>query len=138
LINSDFIASTSTSTLNTNTTEDARSARSKEEEEFEEFWKVYPKREGSNPRKPAFLSFHRALRKGASAAEIIDGARRFAGSAPSERRFIPQAVTWLNQERWKDQSSSSSSVISYAAVWNARSARQLAEREEIEKERAQS
>jgi hypothetical protein len=90
---------------------DARSARLSEEGEFEEFWKVYPKREGPNPRKPAFLAFERALRRGVSAAEIVEGGRRYAGSAPAERRFIPQAVTWLNQERWKDNTPAPATTI---------------------------
>jgi hypothetical protein len=69
---------------------------------FEEFWRVYPKREGPNPRKPAEVSFSRAVRKGADPLTIIAGARALREQNPSPTPFVPQAVTWLNQERWKD------------------------------------
>jgi hypothetical protein len=71
---------------------------------FEEFWLLYPKRDGGNPRKPAEKSFRVRLQQGADPQDIIAGVRRFA--AVERKRvgtvFIPMAVTWLNQERWRD------------------------------------
>lgn len=75
--------------------------------EFEAFWKVYPKRDGDNPKKPARASYRRARKKGATQAEIVGGLlgmvrKAKADKRPEAGRFIPQAVTWLNQERWRD------------------------------------
>lgn len=72
---------------------------------FDDFWAVYPKRDGDNPRKPAKLSFQRAVAKGAKPDAIISGARRLAVKHPSPTPYVPQAVTWLNQERWNDHES---------------------------------
>lgn len=73
---------------------------------FEDFWKVYPRRDGPNPRKPAKLSFDRAVKAGADPQMIIAAAKQFAITESKNigSRFMPQAVTWLNQERWKDPS----------------------------------
>ena len=73
-------------------------------EAFAEFWQAYPKREGSNPRKPAEDKFIARVRSGVDPASIIDGARAYAASmAGNDPRYVAQAVTWLNQERWKDE-----------------------------------
>jgi hypothetical protein len=72
---------------------------------FEEFWRAYPRREGENPKKPAKLSFERACRKGADPQRIIAAARVLASKHPVPTAFVPQAVTWLNQERWNDAES---------------------------------
>ena len=69
---------------------------------FEEFWTAYPKREGDNPKKPARASFERAVRKGADPQRIIAGAKALSARHPTPTTFVPQAVTWLNQERWSD------------------------------------
>jgi hypothetical protein len=69
---------------------------------FEEFRRIYPRREGANPWKAAEVSFGRAIRKGADPLVIIACARSLREQHPSPTPFVPQAVTWLNQERWKD------------------------------------
>lgn len=76
------------------------------EKDFGEFWKVYPKRDGANPKAPAEKLFVSALKSGVSAAEITAGAARYADD---ERRLghvgtphVAQAVTWLRQRRWGD------------------------------------
>jgi hypothetical protein len=76
--------------------------------QFERFWSAYPKRDGSNPRKPAADKFRSLLEKhNVSPEEIIRGAQRYSASVADkegpERRYIAQAITWLNQERWKDE-----------------------------------
>jgi hypothetical protein len=68
---------------------------------FEDFWLVYPRREGSNPKKPASDRFLRLVAKGHDPHKLIDAARDFAKEHPSPTRFVPQAVTWLNQERFE-------------------------------------
>ena len=73
---------------------------------FGEFWNAYPKREGSNPRKPAEVAFGRIVKAGVDPRQIISAAKAYSiqqrrenGTAKS--RFTPMASTWLNQDRWK-------------------------------------
>ena len=73
---------------------------------FDEFWQAYPRREGPNPRKPAEQRFNSLVKSGVDPQMLIDEAR---GLCEAERkrgnigtRFIPQAITWLNQQRWSD------------------------------------
>jgi hypothetical protein len=77
-------------------------------EQFEHFWQVYPSRgRHANPKKPAQQSFSTAIKRGADPADIVAGAEAYAAIVQAvgigDPRFIPQAVTWLNQERWNDQ-----------------------------------
>ncbi len=74
------------------------------EDKFEEFWRKYPKRKPhGDPKKPAKLKFMAALKRGVNVETIIRGCENYAayvireGEAP---RFIAQAKTWLDQERW--------------------------------------
>lgn len=74
--------------------------------EFEVFWKSYPRR-GShpNPKKPALQKFTAAIKRGVDPKTIIAAAKAFAAAervAGRDPKFIPQAVTWLSQERWAD------------------------------------
>jgi len=74
---------------------------------FAEFWSVYPKREGSNPRKPAHTKYLKAVKAGTNPDDIINGARAYANHCRSKGSegtvYVAQAVTWLNQERWTDE-----------------------------------
>lgn len=72
---------------------------------FEDLWELWPKREGRNPKKPARLKFIALLKKGASWQDITDGLIRFKATLVrngTEPRFVPQMITWLNQEGWND------------------------------------
>jgi hypothetical protein len=74
------------------------------DDEFAVFWAAYPKREGSNPKEPARQSYQRARRRGVTAPELLEGARQYAAKMAGEpRRYVAQAVTWLNQSRWRDE-----------------------------------
>ncbi len=45
------------------------------------------------------------MKRGAAAADIVRGAGNYAAHVERERvepRYVAQAVTWLNQERWGD------------------------------------
>ena len=73
---------------------------------FEKFWAVYPRPTGQPY---AFKAFAQAVRAGASPAEIIDGAARFAAERvaqepdPAQReRFTPYPANWLNRKGWTD------------------------------------
>lgn len=67
--------------------------------EFEALLAAYPKRQGRDPRAPAFVAFKKAL-KLASAKTIITAVQEYAKSAPEDRRFVPMLATFLNQQSW--------------------------------------
>lgn len=71
---------------------------------FEEFWKAYPRREGPNPRKPAEQKFNALAKTGVDPAMMVAAVKRMATDQARDigTRFIPQAITWLNQQRWTD------------------------------------
>lgn len=71
---------------------------------FAKFWEAYPKRDGANPKKPAADKFARAVKAGNDPGAIIAGAKAYAASLGEKAgtQFVAQAVTWLNQERWRD------------------------------------
>lgn len=72
---------------------------------FAEFWGLYPKRFGSNPKAEAERKFAKAVKSGHNPETIIAGVRQFATECKmrrTEARFVPMAVTWLNQKRWLD------------------------------------
>lgn len=73
--------------------------------EFDEFWEAYPKRQGDNPKAPARKKFQVARQRGVSSESLLNGARGYAEKVVHDKiepRFVAQAVTWLNQERWAD------------------------------------
>ncbi len=74
------------------------------DQQFEVFWRTFPsRRPHSNPKKPARAKFKAAVKCGVAAADIIRGAENFAAYVEREGtdpKFVPQAQTWLNQERW--------------------------------------
>lgn len=75
-------------------------------DDFEEFWKAFPRRDGPNPRKPAEQKFNALVKTGVEPAVMIAGAKQLASDEAKRgnigTRFIPQSVTWLNQQRWSD------------------------------------
>ena len=71
-------------------------------DQFEDFWKAYPRREGPNPKKPARMRFNQLVNAGQDPIAMIAAARLLAREHPTPTRFVPQAVTWLNQERYAD------------------------------------
>jgi hypothetical protein len=84
----------------------SQATRPTADSDFQEFWKVYPKRSGTNPKAPAFQRFQAAVRGGAAPAEIIAGARRYAEHMRAEKKigteFVKQSMTWLGQRLWED------------------------------------
>lgn len=74
------------------------------DEAFALFWSVYPRRQGSDPKKPAAEKFAAKVRAGADPSAIIEGARRYAEAVRGrDPQFVAQAVTWINQERWNNE-----------------------------------
>ena len=71
---------------------------------FNQFWEIYPRRDG---RAPALKAYGKALKSGVNPADIEAGAKLFAANVERERteaRFIPMPATWLNGQRWQDES----------------------------------
>lgn len=73
---------------------------------FDEFWKAYPKRDGANPKTPARKKFLAAIKSGVDPGEIVAAVKRSAEEARSKGQigtpYVPQAMTWLGQQRWGD------------------------------------
>lgn len=69
-------------------------------EEFLTFWNAYPRKVAKAAARQAF---RRAMKK-VSFDEIMVALADFRKAvADQEKRFIPHATTWLNQERWEDE-----------------------------------
>jgi hypothetical protein len=73
---------------------------------FDEFWKEYPKRDGDNPRKPAEKKFNALVKTGVDPGAIIAGAKQAAADARRRQiyatKYVPQAIKWLNDQRFLD------------------------------------
>jgi hypothetical protein len=82
----------------------AKATRPRRSIEFDDFWKSYPRRQGANPKTPAFKAFDAVVKSGTDPAAIIAGARRCAIADRDKigTPFIPQAVKWLRDRRWED------------------------------------
>ncbi len=75
-------------------------------DQFEEFWRFYPKRTPHpNPKLPAKKKYEAAIKNGVPTVTIVRGAKNNARYVENEglnRKYVCQAATWLNQERWED------------------------------------
>lgn len=72
------------------------------EADFIDFYMTYPRHVG---RGTALRAYEKARRGGASASEILDGARRYAeaaAAAGTEIRYIKHPSTWLSAQCWLD------------------------------------
>jgi hypothetical protein len=84
----------------------AGATRPANDETFVRFWKVYPRRDGANPKAPALNKFNAKVKSGADPEAIIAGAERYAAECRTKSiagtSYVAQAMTWLNQNRWQD------------------------------------
>lgn len=96
--------------------------------DFAAFWSGYPKRQGSNPRQPAEKAYARAIKGGATHDAIMAGVRALCANQRKDigTPYIPQAVTWLNQERWKDYSDAPVTPTADMTPEEAKEAKRLA------------
>lgn len=71
---------------------------------FDEFWKLYPRRDGANPKEPARRQFVMAVKAGAHPQDIIAGVKRCRQVEAKNigTPYIPQAIKWLRDQRWND------------------------------------
>ena len=65
---------------------------------FEEFWAVYPRKVAKGAARKAYRN---ALNR-ATVEEILAGAKRYSASKP-EPQFTAHPATWLNADRWLDE-----------------------------------
>lgn len=75
---------------------------SKVDSDFEEFYAAYPRHVGKEAARRAFV---KAVKTKAKAADIVEGARRYAAAtaaAGTETRYVAHPATWLNAGRWSD------------------------------------
>lgn len=70
---------------------------------FDRFWQAYPRKVAKAAARPVF---ERILSKGrVTADELVAGAERYAiATAGKDAEHIAHAATWLNGERWTDES----------------------------------
>lgn len=84
-------------------------------EGFEAFWIAYPKRKGSNPKAPAFEKYKLAVKAGADPTAIVAAVTRCANELREANQigtpYVPQAVTWLSQQRWTDYSLQAQPIV---------------------------
>ena len=89
---------------------------------FEEFWKIYPKREGPNSKQSALKSWKAALGKKHDPQAIIDGVTRYRRELEEAdeigTRFVAMASTYLNQERWNDDTSDEAGPPPGMSYWD--------------------
>lgn len=68
--------------------------------EFDEFWMLWPRKEG---KANAIKAYEKALKK-ISEPELLTKVRDYALSPNRpDVKFVPHAATWLNGERWNDE-----------------------------------
>lgn len=77
-------------------------------DDFETFWSLYPSRgKHPNPKKVAYSKWKTAT-KTTDPQVLITAVKAYASSSlPDNRQMIPQAATWLSQERWEEQDTTS-------------------------------
>jgi hypothetical protein len=96
---------TETETENKHSRSVAKATRPRESH-FDEFWEAYPRRDGPNPRKPAEQRFNSLVKSGVDPGTMVEEVKKLAVDEGTRgnigTRFIPQAITWLNQQRWAD------------------------------------
>ena len=71
--------------------------------DFETFWRAYPRRVAKGA---AQRSWDKLAKLGTNPADIIKGAEAYAAACRGkEVQYIAHPATWLNAQRWLDDSS---------------------------------
>ncbi len=100
-LNADNINALSSDTLASET--NAKQNDLKElEKDFEEVWKAYPKKQGKEAAKKAYI---KARKAGTSNCEIVAGLTQyiaFIRANNTSERYIKHGSTWFNQKCWQD------------------------------------
>ena len=72
------------------------------EKDFEEVWAAYPKKQGKEAAKKAYI---KARKEGTSHLEIVAGLtqyRMFINANNTSEKYIKHGSTWFNQKCWQD------------------------------------
>lgn len=86
------------------------------ENDFEEVWKIYPKKQGKEAAKKAYI---KARKAGTGKLDILSGLLKyieFIKANRTEDRYIKHGSTWFNQQCWNDEYNISSANNSNNAV----------------------
>lgn len=73
------------------------------EKDFEEVWAAYPKKQGKEAAKKAYI---KARKEGTSHLEIVAGLtqyRMFINANNTSEKYIKHGSTWFNQQCWNDE-----------------------------------
>lgn len=74
------------------------------DQDFQDFWDAYPHRQGKKKnRKGAETAFGRAVKDGATIAEIAAGVEAMHRDPDVIRGYARDPTTWLNQRGWTDE-----------------------------------
>lgn len=89
---------------------------------FERFKRAYPRRGGANPWQPAEKKFRALVKTGVDPEAMIQAAaalaREEAKAGNVGTKYIPQAITWLNQQRFQDIAAAAFSPEPAAIDWD--------------------
>lgn len=80
---------------------------------FEAFWLVYPRKIGKGQARKAWI----AAAKQADPDTIMAGAMRLAQQPGRDEKFTPHPSTWLNGERWLDETASAGHAGNPHTAW---------------------
>jgi hypothetical protein len=75
------------------------------EHEFEEVWKLYPRKDGKQDAKKAYI---KARKEKTTYEQVENGIKRFIESLKergTQKEYIPMGSSWFNQRRWEDECS---------------------------------
>lgn len=101
-LNADNINALSSDTLASESNSAQKSSLKEIENDFEEVWKIYPKKQGKEAAKKAYI---KARKAGVSKLDIVTGLLRykdFIKANRTEDRYIKHGSTWFNQKCWED------------------------------------
>ena len=68
--------------------------------DFDQFWSVYPRKEGKEKARAAFLKVSVPLK---TLLDAVERQKKSDQWTKEGGRFIPHASTWLNGKRWEDE-----------------------------------
>lgn len=101
-LNADNINALSSDTLASETNAKQKIDLKQIENDFEEVWKIYPKKQGKEAAKKAYI---KARKAGTSNLEIIKGLTQyklFIQANNTADKYIKHGSTWFNQKCWED------------------------------------
>jgi hypothetical protein len=90
---------------------------------FSRFKAAYPRRDGANPWQPAEKKFKALVKTGVDPEAMIAAASSLAREEGTRgnigTKFIPQAITWLNQQRFQDYAAAAFEPERSSLDWDA-------------------